>query len=200
MMNRFPSLLAAVACFMPLSACANMDGDWPSLKTPAEQRAGTCDNLQVAMADPRSVAALQQAGGAQPPQAPQGAAAPAVDAAAVAARLAEEIRDFQAAQTTWSSQRTATEAAVNAARTAAPASEAWATAQLELTRLNQAAARFDQIRERVALLTGDLARLAAGGADVSAPLAEAGRLLARIDESAATHQATVTPLQASMPR
>jgi len=205
MMNRFPSLLAAVACFMPLSACANMEGDWPSLKTPAEQRAGTCDNLEVAKADPASIAALAQATGTQgaatpAPGQPQAGTAAAPNVAAVSTRLAEEARSFTAAQETWTRQRTATESAVNAARNAAPASPAWATAELELTRFNQAAARFDQIRETVSRLTGDLALLAANGANVQAPLQEAGQLLKRIDDAIAAHQAAVAPLQASMPR
>lgn len=195
MTYRFPSLLAAVACLMPLSACASMEGDWPSLKTPAEQRAGTCDNLEVAMADPRSVASLQQAGSAKPD-----VSAPAAEAAGVAARLAEEARDLKMAEETWTRQRATTESAVKAAANAAPASENWATAELELTRFNQAAARFEQIRERIALLTSDMARLAASGADVSASLAEAGRLLRRIDDALAAHQTVAAPLQAGMRR
>lgn len=203
MMTRTVSTLAALACFMPLAACANMDGDWPSLKTPAERQAGTC-NDQVAMAEPQSVAALTQGTGAQAalPAGAQsaGATAAAPNVAAVATRLAEEQRDFDSALESWNKQRAATEAAASTARRAAPASEAWATAELELTRFNQSAARFEQIRDAVTRVTGDLAVLAASGVDVSATLREAGQLLRRIDEATAAHQSALGPLQASQPR
>lgn len=209
MMTRTVSTLAALACFMPLAACANMEGDWPSLKTPAERQAGTC-NDQVALAEPQSIAALTQGTGTQatgiqaasPAVAaqPTGASVAAPNVAAVATRLAEEQRDFNAAQESWNKQRTAAEAAANAARNAAPASEAWATAEMELTRFNQSAARFEQIRDAVTRVTGDLAVLAASGVDVSATLREAGQLLRRIDEATAAHQSAVGPLQASQPR
>lgn len=202
MMTRTVSTLAALACFVPLAACANMQGDWPSLKTPAERQAGTCNDTQIAMAELQ--AAPQTAPSPVTDSASPGtvtsstAAAPNV--AAVSTRLAEEKRDFDSALASWTKQRAATESAANAARTAAPASEAWATAQLELTRLNQSAARFDQIRDAVNRVTGDLALLAANGADVSATLVEAGQLLRRIDEAAAAHQAALGPLQANQPR
>lgn len=208
MMTRTVSTLAALACFVPLAACASMEGDWPSLKTPAERQAGTCDNAQLALADlqtaPKPVASGLTPDAATPgaatagPATPGAAAAPNV--AAVATRLAEEQRDFDTALASWTKQRTATESAASAARNAAPASEAWATAQLELTRLNQSAARFDQIRDAVSRVTGDLALLAANGADVSATLVEAGQLLRRIDEAAAAHQSALGPLQANQTR
>ena len=209
MMMRLVSLLAATACLTPLAACANMDGQWPSLKTPAEQRAGACDDLQTAMAEmqaPPAQATGAQATGAQaqPPATDTGTdTAPnlaAPNLAAVTTRLAEEQADFNAALENWNRQRTATESAVNAARNAAPASETWATAELELTRFNQNAARFEQIRDSITRLTGDLALLAANGANVSATLAEAGHLLRRIDDALNTHQAAIGPLQTSLPR
>lgn len=203
MMTRTASTLAALVCFVPLAACANMEGDWPSLKTPAEQRTGTCDNLEVAMAEPQAVTAqpgpsAQPATGAAGGGAASGVAAP--DVAAIATRLAEERRDFETALDNWQRQRTATESAAGAARNAAPASEAWATSELELTRFNQAAARFEQIRDAVNRMTGELAMLAASGTDVSAPLREAGQLLRRIEQAAAAHQAAIAPLQATQPR
>lgn len=203
MMTRTVSTLAALACFVPLAACASMEGDWPSLKTPAERQAGTCDNAQLALADvqtaPKPVASSTTPGAAPSGTATAGAAA-APNVAAVATRLAEEQRDFDTALASWTKQRTAAESAASAARNAAPASEAWATAQLELTRLNQSAARFDQIRDAVNRVTGDLALLAANGADVSATLVEAGQLLRRIDEAAAAHQSALGPLQANQSR
>lgn len=214
MMMRLVSLLAATACLTPLAACANMDGQWPSLKTPAEQRAGACDDLQTAMAEmqaPPAQATGAQATGAQATGAQ--AQLPATDTgtdtapnlaapnlAAVTTRLAEEQADFNTALENWNRQRTATESAVNAARNAAPASETWATAELELTRFNQNAARFEQIRDSITRLTGDLALLAANGANVSATLAEAGHLLRRIDDALNTHQSAIGPLQTSLPR
>lgn len=202
MTMRLVSLLAAVTCLTPLAACANMKGEWPSLKTPAERQAGTCDNLEVAMADRQSLAALTAQGtgaqGVPQPSATGTVAGPTL--AAVATRLAEEQRDFDTALQGWTRQRAATESAVNAASNAAPASEAWATAELELTRFNQSAARFDEIRDAVNRVTGDLALLAASGTNVSATLAEAGQLLRRIDDAAAAHQAAIGPLQARQPR
>lgn len=204
MMMRLVSLLAATACLTPLAACANMDGQWPSLKTPAEQRAGACDDLQTAMAEmqaPPAQATGAQATGAQaqPPATDTGTDT-APNLAAVTTRLAEEQADFNTALESWNRQRTATESAVNAARNAAPASETWATAELELTRFNQNAARFEQIRDSITRLTGDLALLAANGANVSATLAEAGHLLRRIDDALNTHQSAIGPLQTSLPR
>lgn len=204
MMMRLVSLLAATACLTPLAACANMDGQWPSLKTPAEQRAGACDDLQTAMAEmqaPPAQATGAQATGAQaqPPATDTGTGT-APNLAAVTTRLAEEQADFNTALENWNRQRTATESAVNAARNAAPASETWATAELELTRFNQNAARFEQIRDSITRLTGDLALLAANGANVSATLAEAGHLLRRIDDALNTHQSAIGPLQTSLPR
>lgn len=204
MMMRLVSLLAATACLTPLAACANMDGQWPSLKTPAEQRAGACDDLQTAMAEmqaPPAQATGAQATGAQaqPPATDTGTDT-APNLAAVTTRLAEEQADFNTALENWNRQRTATESAVNAARNAAPASETWATAELELTRFNQNAARFEQIRDSITRLTGDLALLAANGANVSATLAEAGHLLRRIDDALNTHQSAIGPLQTSLPR
>ena len=206
MMTRTVSTLAALACFVPLAACASMEGDWPSLKTPAERQAGTCNDTQLAMAEPQpapqpapQTEPKPVAGTAAPDSVASGAAA-APNVAAVATRLAEEKRDFDSALASWTRQRAATESAANAARNAAPASEAWATAQLELTRLNQSAARFEQIRDAVNRVTGDLALQAANGADVSATLIEAGQLLRRIDDATAAHQAALGPLQANPPR
>lgn len=204
MMMRLVSLLAATACLTPLAACANMDGQWPSLKTPAEQRAGACDDLQTAMAEMQAPPAQATGAQAQPPATDTGTdTAPnlaAPNLAAVTTRLAEEQADFNTALESWNRQRTATESAVNAARNAAPASETWATAELELTRFNQNAARFEQIRDSITRLTGDLALLAANGANVSATLAEAGHLLRRIDDALNTHQSAIGPLQTSLPR
>lgn len=199
MMTRTVSTLAALACFVPLAACASMEGDWPSLKTPAERQAGTCDNAQLAMAEPQTPSQPAPATATTGSSA-SGTSAAAPNVAAVATRLAEEQRDFNAALESWSRQRAATESAVGAARNAAPASEAWATAEMELTRFNQAAARFDQIRDAVNRVTGDLALLSASGADVSATLAEAGQLLRRIEEATAAHQSALGPLQANQPR
>lgn len=199
MMMRLVSLLAATACLTPLAACANMDGQWPSLKTPAEQRAGACDDLQTAMAEMQAPPAQATGAQAQPPATDTGTDT-APNLAAVTTRLAEEQADFNTALESWNRQRTATESAVNAARNAAPASETWATAELELTRFNQNAARFEQIRDSITRLTGDLALLAANGANVSATLAEAGHLLRRIDDALNTHQSAIGPLQTSLPR
>ena len=203
MMIRTVSTLAALACFLPLAACANKGGEWPSLKTPAERQAGTCNDTQVVKADlpfaetgaPPAPTGQNMAG---QNKAGQNSAEPGV--AAVTARLADEQRAFSMALESWNKQRGVTEAAVAAAKNAAPASEAWATAELELSRFNQTAARFDEIRDAVNGMTGDLALLAANGANVSASLTQAGQLLRRIDDASSAHLAAVGPLQASLSR
>lgn len=193
MMTRTVPILAALACFMPLAACANMEGDWPSLKTPAERQAGTCNDTRLALAE-----TPVRGSGAETAAAQAGSGGPTL--AAVATRIAEEQRDFTMALQNWTKQRAAAESAVNAAAGAAPASQAWATAQLEMSRFDQTAARFDQIRDAVSRAAGDLAVLAAGGANVSTTLMEAGQLLRRIDDAIAAHQAVAGPLQARLPR
>ncbi len=198
MMIRTVSTLAALACFLPLAACANKGGEWPSLKTPAERQAGTCNDTQVVKADLPFAETGAPPAPTEQSMAGQNSAEPGV--AAVAARLADEQRAFSMALESWNKQRGVTEAAVAAAKNAAPASEAWATAELELSRFNQTAARFDEIRDAVNGMTGDLALLAANGANVSASLAQAGQLLRRIDDASAAHLAAVGPLQASLSR
>lgn len=189
MMIRSVLRLAFPLVLMPLAACAASGGEWPSLKTPAEKRADAGD-APVAMAEADAPAAR-----------PAPVATPATpDLAAIRARLAEERRDFEVAAKRWASQQATTEAAVTAARGAPAASEAWAKAQIELTRLSEAAAKFDDTRASVNRCAGDLAVLAAGGTDTNAILGDAGRLLRRIADAQAAHTEANQRLQGELAR
>lgn len=202
MMKRTASLAAALSALLALPACASMDGSWPSLRTPAERASGKCEQTQPALADtgetaPQPAAAAPAQAGTAGTPAPQ-SAAPSVRA--IAARMAEEQRDFDAAAQEWNRQRAVAEKAAAAARGAAPASEPWATAELEISRLNQTAARFDETRATVDRMAGELAVLAANGTDVRATLVEVGRLISRIEAAQSAHTSALPALQANLRR
>jgi hypothetical protein len=172
-------LLATAGC------AATADGSWPSLaRRPGEIEAGS-------------------RGAAEPAPATAPTAAPAGDPAPVAVaagRTAEAAREFDAVLVRWQTQRTATEAAVAAARGAAPSSAAWAKAQLELTRLERLGSEIGDLRDRTDAIAGDLAQAAAGGSDVAAALAAAGALITRIEAARTAHLQLFETAQRSLTR
>lgn len=171
-------LLATAGC------AATADGEWPSLaRRPGEIESGSR---------------------AAPPTAtPPEAAAPSGDAAPVAVaagRTAAAAREFDEVAERWQRQRGATEAAVTAARGAAPSSQAWAKAQLELTRLERIGAEIAELRDRTDAIAGDLAQAATQGSDVQAALAATGALIARIEAARAAHLQVFESAQRSLTR
>lgn len=177
---------------MIMAGCAATDGDWPSLRTPEEKQAlAQGKPLSTASAAPAAAAPESAASAPVSASVPASSAtsAPTPALSALAARLAEERRDFDVSYARWEKQKQAVDTAVAAATGAAPASEAWSKAQLELSRLSQAGAKFDEIRTTTNRVAGDLAVLAVSGMDVSATLGDTGRLIRRVDEALEQHRA-----------
>lgn len=158
-------LLAATGC------AATADGQWPSLaRRPGEIESGT--------------RAAEPAQASTSPPAPAGDPAPV---AVAAGRTADAAREFGEVDARWQRQRAATEAAVTAARGAAPSSAAWAKAQLELTRLERIGAEIGELRDRTDAIAGDLAQAATQGSDVAAALQATGALILRIENARVAH-------------
>ena len=171
-------LLATAGC------AATAQGEWPSLaRRPGEIESGA-----------------RAAPAAEPPaetSAPAGDPAP--DAVA-AGRTADAAREFDEVRARWERQRTATEAAVAAARGTTPSSQAWAKAQLELTRLERIGAEMSDLRDRADAIAGDLAQAATQGTDVRAALEAVGALIGRIETARAAHLQLFEASQRSLAR
>jgi hypothetical protein len=162
-------LLAAVA-LSTVAGCASRGKDWPTLMTPEEQRTGK-------MAE----AALPQ----PPPPPAQTAPATATTTLVRAAttRLAEAQRDATYITDRWRKQRDVLAATITGLKNKGPADSQWNKAQLELSKLNQIAAEWDDLETVANRLAGQLAVAANGGATIAAPLADAGALLQTIATS-----------------
>jgi hypothetical protein len=164
-----------------LGGCAGRGNDWPSLMTPEELRTGKPASQAAAVTpEPASKAAAPVA----PPAPPAESPVPAVDSAAAAllraqvARLNEARRDAAYIRERWQKQQSALKQSLAAIKIKGPADSAWNKAQLELTRLNQIAAEWDDLETVLSAIAGQLAVAAYSQADVRAPLAETGALLA----------------------
>jgi hypothetical protein len=158
-------LLAAAGC------AATADGQWPSLaRRPGEVESG-------ARAVPPEPAAAET-------PAPAGDAAPV---AVAAGRTAAAAREFDEVEARWRQQREATDAAVAAAKGAAPNSAAWSKAQLELTRLERIGAEITELRDRLDAIAGDLAQAATQNSDVGAALQATGAVIGRVEAARAAH-------------
>jgi hypothetical protein len=181
-MTRLPLLVLLL-----LPACAsNADGEWPSLA----RRPGEITAAEEA-AEPAATTAQAT---------PATQATPSTIATAAAARIADAARELQEVETRWQRQRTATQAAVGAAGNAARNSSPWATAQLELTRLERVGAEAADLRDRLDAVAGDLAVAAAGGNDVAGPLRQAGEVIGRIDTLRSQHLQLFESAQRSIAR
>jgi hypothetical protein len=133
------SSLFILALLPALGACAS-SGSWPSLAyRPGEHAPG-------APCDPAAIATAESA-----PPAPSPATQPAAPEAPAPVDLAAAARDLAAAKAEWSAQREKAEEAVEAAAGSDPGESRWATAQLELTRLDAIGSRFGEIANRLAV-------------------------------------------------
>jgi hypothetical protein len=159
-------LLAAVA-LSTVAGCANRGKDWPTLMTPEEQRTG------------------KMAEAAPPPPPAQTAPAPATTTLVRAAttRLAEAQRDAAYITDRWRKQRDVLATTITGLKNKGPADSQWNKAQLELSKLNQIAAEWDDLETVANRLAGQLAVAANGGATIAAPLADVGTLLQTIATS-----------------
>lgn len=184
MMRLLPLLLLAVT-----GCAATADGEWPSLaRRPGEIEAGT----RAAAETPPEAATPVTA-----------APAPAGDNAAVvtaAARIADIAREFTELEGRWARQRTATDTALTAAKSAAPSTPAWSRAQLELTRLERLGATMAELGDRANGIAGDLAQAAAAGSEVKAALDSAGVLIGRIEAARADHLTVFEAAQRTLNR
>lgn len=173
--------LASLMLLMLSGCAAGADGQWPSLaRRPGEIESGAS-----------AVAPVPE------PARPVGDAA----ATAVATgRTADIAREFGDVEARWQRQRGVTDAAVAAARRAAPSDPAWAKGQLELTRLERIGAEITELRDRADAIAGDLAQAAAAGNDVKAAVEGTGALITRIETARAAHLHAFEAAQRSLAR
>jgi hypothetical protein len=170
--------LIAATAIATLAGCASRGDGWPSLMTPEEQRTGkpatTSTTPELAVAAPA---------------APTPASLPAVDTGSTAliraqiSRLAEASRDARYIQERFGKQRDILSDAISKVGAKGPADSQWNVAQMELTKLNQIIAEWDDLEALANAVAGQLAVGAHQGAVVAAPLADAGALLAQITQS-----------------
>lgn len=166
-----PRLASCLLLWLP-GACASSAGEWPSLAhRPGEVAAPSpCD---------KPAAATATTDAAPPPPAPPVAApdATVIDIAATTRRLADT-------KSAWTEARRRAEAAVNAAGTAAPGETTWATAELELSRLESRGTEFRDIAD--------------GLRGVLTPLEQAAWLRADAEAAYDVHIATYNALRARL--
>jgi hypothetical protein len=96
------------------------------------------------------------------------------------ARLAEAQRDDNYIAERWHKQQKIMVETIAGIKKRGPSDGQWNKAQLELTRLNQIAAEWDDLDMVVNRVAGQLAMAAHNKADVSMALAEAGGLLLKM--------------------
>jgi hypothetical protein len=194
MSNLHSRLIAAVA-LATLVGCASRGRDWPSLMTPEEQRTG----LPATATVPPETPEARSAGRAPlPAVTPDPTAStptvpgPTPDATSSTAsiraqtsRLAEARRDSSYILERFKKQKDILANAVAGIKTNGPGDSQWNKSQLELTKLNQIAAEWDDLEAIVDHVAGQLAISAHQGAVVTAPLADAGVLLVQIDQARA---------------
>jgi hypothetical protein len=140
---RYLAFPAFLAVSLLLGACAERGGTWPSLaRVPGSPNApcgAAAESPRAAPPAPRPCVAAPPAG-TPAVQAPD---RPAPDLSALESRLAT-------ARKAWADQVNVAEAAVAAASRAGAGETAWAAAELQLSRLERAAAPFAEIAEAIA--------------------------------------------------
>ncbi|QCI79467.1 hypothetical protein E6W36_07675 [Hankyongella ginsenosidimutans] len=154
-------------------AGSGADAPWPSLLTP-EERAAT-DRLNAQMTATDAAADMK-------------AMIPDLRRSSGEADLLE--KDLESAMIRWTRQGAALEEALDAAASN-PSSATRTKAQIELSRLNNAASRFDTLHSNAERLAGDLAMLSVNGHPVAGPLREAGAALKMIEDAQAAHRIAV---------
>ncbi len=167
---RLPLILLVAA----VAGCAGKDGTWPSLaRRPIE--------------GPRPGAAA-----VTPPPAAPGVPAPVVPVAIgdVSARLSTIDRDAANLGTRIGEQRATAADAAAAAKGTKPDGEAWAKAQLELTRLERLGNQLPDLRAKLDAIAGELAAAAATGTDVAEPLPATGAVIGRVAALQAEYDTT----------
>jgi hypothetical protein len=115
-----------------------------------------------------------------------------IDAATAAAESS-----FAAAEKTWLAQAKALRAILPKAKMT-PDDINWNQTQIDLTRINQSARSFSAIRDRLEIITGDIALLSASPADMRPALQRAGTILMRVAERLAENEALVAATRAKI--
>ena len=163
------------------TGCAGNGGSWPSLaRRPIEgMRVPPTAKAVSAPVTPMTL----------PTAAPVPAPLPPA-LGDVPAQLATIDRDAAHLGTRIGDQRGAAADAATAAKGSKADSEAWAKAQLELTRLERLGNQVGDLRGRLDAIAGELAAAAAGGSDVAVPLKATGTVIGRIDAIQAEFEAT----------
>ncbi len=164
-----------------LAACAGRGGGWPSLMTKEEARTGKASDVAdtpITPSVPTDVVSTPAT--SLPAPAPADTAAKALIRAQTT-RLDEARRDAAYIAERWQKQQNILADAVATIKVKGPADSYWNKAQLELTRLNQIAAEWDDLETMVNQITGQLAVAAHQGGDIRAILAGAGSQLTAIE-------------------
>ncbi len=164
--------LSVALALVSLAGCAGRGRDWPTLMTAEEQRTGKPASTTQAPVP----AIIAPAVTAKPPE----VANTALMRAQIS-RLAEARRDASYIQERWTKQQLVLATYAAGIKSKGPGDAQWNKAQLELTKLNQIAAQWDDLETVVNNVAGQLAISAHQGGDVTAVLAESGALLSLIE-------------------
>jgi hypothetical protein len=165
-----------------LAGCAGRGRDWPTLMTAEEQRTGK--PASAAQTSPTAPAGTPAGVAVVATPKPPGTANSAFVRAQIS-RLAEAQRDAAYIQERWTKQHLALTVIAAGVQSKGPGDTQWNKAQLELTKLNQIAAEWDDLETLVNKVTGQLAIRAHQGEDVITVLADSGALLAQIETARA---------------
>jgi hypothetical protein len=169
--------LSVALALVSLAGCAGRGRDWPTLMTAEEQRTGKpASATQAPVPEPTEAAIIAPVVTVKPPE-----VANTASIRAQISRLAEARRDASYIQERWTKQQLALATYAAGVKSKGPGDAQWNKAQLELTKLNQIAAQWDDLETVVNNVAGQLAISAHQGGDVTAVLAESGALLSLIE-------------------
>jgi hypothetical protein len=178
-MNTQLSRFCAAIMVLAAAGCAGRGKDWPTLMTPEEQRTGKATTM--AAEPPQPVMIVPEA--PRQPKLPDAGATELIRAQT--SRLAQAQRDADYLSARWNKQQASLAATGAGIKQKGPADRQWNKTQLELTKLNQIAAEWDDLEGIVNRVAGQLAVAAHQGNEVASALADTGALLARIEAAKA---------------
>jgi hypothetical protein len=174
--SKFGAAILALA--IAVAGCAGRGKDWPSLMTPEEQRTGKPAGAPALLPAVAAVDPPVAAPSPPPPKLSDGGATELIRAQA--SRLSEARRDAGYISERRRQQQAKLAATGAGIKQKGPGDAQWNKAQLELTKLNQIAAEWDDLESIVNRAAGQLAIAAHQGNEVTSALAEAGALLVQI--------------------
>jgi hypothetical protein len=178
-MNFQQGWLGAAILVLAATGCAGRGKNWPSLMTPEEQRTG---KTATTVPPPPVVVVVAEPLAAAPRlKLPDAGATELIRAQT--SRLAEARRNADYISERWRKQQASLAVSGAGIKQKGPGDAQWNKAQLELTKLNQVLAEWDDLETIVNRAAGQLAIAAHQGNEVTSALADAGALLARIEAS-----------------